>query len=349
MSGFREKIPTVETERISESEQAVRLLESLIDSTAFETQVISVHARKYQDKLTDVQRAIQSAVKEQLKGRKALEEEVAFTMINEAEPGRFADVKEAQQTLQAKWPIAIRGAKERLLELNPTVQVNGEDLPYTESEAHARKAAEAQFLTEKITAQKVMEEQRATIIEAFDALKEELELRKADPEFIAALDVWGRSPNAAGERGEDGTGFHAGIIHFFEYRAYRDKAGRFYGREGTYKAKHDLSIQAFIDFSRELATCTTQPRPDLNPEVQKATLVGDEEGRLRLMVFTKHGLFLNAFKKVGDRMRVITAIPQDEKNFDKRVESEVYPKAARNRLNTLSDQRKTLPLESYSG
>ena len=99
MSGFREKMPIVETKRVSESEQAVRLLESLIDSTAFETQVISVHARKYQDKLTDVQRAIQTAVKEQLKGRKALEEEAAFMMINEAEPGRFADVKEVQRTL----------------------------------------------------------------------------------------------------------------------------------------------------------------------------------------------------------------------------------------------------------
>lgn len=349
MSGFREKIPTRETERVSESEHAIRLLESLIDSTAFETQVISVHARKYEDKLTDVQRAIQSAVKEQLKGRKALEEEVAFAMINEVEPGRFTDIKEAQRTLQAKWPLAMKAAKERLLVTNPLVQMNGEDLLYTETEAAARNAAEAQFLVEKNTAQKVMAEQRTSIVQTFDALKEELELRKTDPEFIAALDVWGRSPNAAGERGEDGTGFHAGVIHFFEYRAYRDKAGRFYGREGVYKAKHDLSIQAFIDFSRELATCTAQPRPELNPEVQKATLVGDEEGRLRLMVFTRHGLFLNAFQKLGDRMRVITAIPQDEKNFDKRVDSEVYPKAARNRLNTLSDQRKTLPLESYSG
>lgn len=336
---------TMETEPGSEVKQAFALLESLVNSIDFETSVATVHVKKYENRLTEIQSGIESEARIKLKEKKALEERTAVDLLNQDRSEPYPDVISAQRALKGEWPAALKRAQVHLSELNPTLTVEGQLVAYNNAEEKTRAELEVQHREEKAAAYAEIDIQRREIVRQFTALKEELVTRATDPELHAALDAWGRSPNAAGEWGEDEKGFHAGITHFFEYRRNKEKAGRFYGKDGTLKPKHELTLDAFIAFTNELDACIKEPRPSQNPNVQKTTLIGDEAGQRRLMVFTSHRLFLNAFQRPGDRMRIITAIPQDEKSYDKAVEAEVNPKETKRRLNTLGDTRRKLPLE----
>lgn len=336
---------SIETEQETEAREALKLLTTLVNSIEFETSVATIHVKKYENRVTEIQSTIESEVRLKLKDKKALEERTAVDLLNEDRLDKYPDVISAQRALKGDWPAAMKRAQIHLSQLNPLLTLNGQSITYNEAEEKTRAGLEDQYREEKKAAYAEIDIQRKEIVQQFAALKEELLRRATDPELHAALDAWGRSPNAAGEWGEDEKGFHAGITHFFEYRSNKEKAGRFYGKDGTTKPKHELTLDAFIAFTNELDACIKEPRPEQNPEVQKASLIGDDEGRRRLMVFTKHHLFLNAFQRPGDRMRIITAIPQDEKSYDKAVEAEVNPKEAKRRLNTLSDTRGKLPLE----
>lgn len=336
-----------EAETNSEVKQALTLLESLVNSIDFETAVATIHVRKYENRVTEIQSTIESTARIKLKDKKALEEQTAVDLLNEDRTEKYPDVISAQRVLKGDWPAALKRAQVYLSEMNPTLMVEGHLVAYNEADGKIRAELEERYREDKAAAYAEIDAQRIEIVQQFEALKEELVTRAADPELHAALDAWGRSPNTAGEWGEDEKGFHAGVTHFFEYRCNKEKAGRFYGKDGTTKPKHELTLDAFIAFTKELDACIKEPRPSQNPDVQKSTLIGDDAGQRRLMVFTSHRLFLNAFQRPGDRMRIITAIPQDEKSYDKAVEAEVNPKEAKRRLNALGDNRKKLPLEQY--
>jgi hypothetical protein len=135
-----------------------------------------------------------------------------------------------------------------------------------------------------------------------DQIKRDLETRREDPLFLEALDVWGRSPNAAGEIGEDGQGFHSGVIHYFEYRSHPGKTGRYIGTE-----QERPSIQGFIDFSTQLKALTETPYPSTNRNIDSSALIADDEGNRRLLLLTNEGFLIVGFQKANDRMRIITA------------------------------------------
>ncbi len=337
---------SIETEQETEAREALKLLTTLVNSIEFETSVATIHVRKYENRVTEIQSKIESEARVKLKEKKALEEQTAVDLLNEEQSDKYPDVISAQRALKGEWPAALKRAQAYLSGMNPALMVEGQLVAYNEAEGKTRAELEEQYREEKADAYAEIDVQRTEIVRQFAALKEELITRASDPELHAALDAWGRSPNAAGEWGEDETGFHAGITHFFDYRRNKEKAGRFYGKDGTTKPKHELTLDAFIAFTNELDACIKEPRPEHNPQVQKAALIGDDDGRRRLMVFTKHHLFLNAFQRPGERMRIITAIPQDEKSYDKAVDAEVNPKEAKRRLNALSNNRRKLPIES---
>ena len=149
-------------------------------------------------------------------------------------------------------------------------------------------------------------------------LREDLALRREDPELLEAFDVWGRSPNAKGMKGPDEQGFNAGVVHYFEYRgASIAKARRF-------KTMPEMSIQGFIDFSRYVDLLISDPDSRSNLSIQKSAQIRDLEGQKRLLLLTWGNWLVVGFQKPGDRMRAITAGAQEKPDrFQKIVDEEV--------------------------
>jgi hypothetical protein len=178
--------------------------------------------------------------------------------------------------------------------------------------------------------------------EELSRLTAEFGLRRDDPHLLAALKVWGRSPNAQGEFG-GGDGFNAGIIHFFEYRANLEKNGRYKNDQTT------VTLDGFIEYSGRIKNLIEDPNPTNNPNIQKSSLIADENGQYRLFVLTKEGQLLVGFRRHGEigLPRVITIMPgQDEKRFDKAVSDELT--AARpGRLNNLEGKRREMPIGEF--
>lgn len=173
-----------------------------------------------------------------------------------------------------------------------------------------------------------------------ERVRKEFQERQDDPALFAALDTWGQSRNSQNEAGQDGRGYNAGVVHYFEYRA--DK-----GKNGRYKfEKSKFGIQSFIDYSMRLKSLIDNPNPENNDEIAQATLIGDEQEQRRLYLLTKHRRLVLAFKSTkDDRLRVITDFPgQNETSFQNRITKELTNDPQENRFNKLGDQRRVLPL-----
>ena len=153
--------------------------------------------------------------------------------------------------------------------------------------------------------------------------------QQSDPELIAALDVWGQSPNLAKSRGEDLKGFNAGVVHYFEYRSSLKEAGRY--REGS---GYDFSINGFIRFSQKISEIVSNP--DVCTELRAYSLFKDPEAQERLILCTQD-LFIVSVKYTGQKHRVITAIPDPElKRLGKNYTSVVAGEPTRSgRLNEI--------------
>lgn len=167
------------------------------------------------------------------------------------------------------------------------------------------------------------------------SLREDLARRKDDPEFLEALDIWGRSPNSRGERGQDGEGFHAGIVHYFEYRAVGRSKARRLNNSGP------PSIQGFIDFSSYLQSLVDRPDPRSNTAIKTSAQVVDEQGQRRLLLLTQGNWLVVGFQRQGDKMRAITAgAVETLESFQRKINQELVgtPEVDK-RLNKLGVQR----------
>lgn len=147
---------------------------------------------------------------------------------------------------------------------------------------------------------------------------EELVERENDPRLIAALNVWGRSPNSTNDRGANGEGYHAGVTHYFEYRRSKEKAGR-YKQEKT-----PFGIEGFIEHTDELQELLQDPTVN-NKKIKKLSRIKDNSEQERLLILTDDALVV-CFQNAGEPMRVISHIPQNkggEKAFEKAVRKEL--------------------------
>jgi hypothetical protein len=178
-----------------------------------------------------------------------------------------------------------------------------------------------------------------------EKLRAELDKYDTNPELktklIAALDVWGRTRNASGQEGEDRQGFHAGVVHYFEYRASESKTKRYLG--GEHKRP---SIEDFIKFSEGLKKLIDNPDPLQNPLVTHAARIGDEMGQSRLRVLTQDHFLVVGFQKAGDRTRVLTAVSNiSGSKFQEYVDTELNMKSYQDtRFNKLGNGREEVPL-----
>jgi hypothetical protein len=171
--------------------------------------------------------------------------------------------------------------------------------------------------------------------EELERLRTEFVLRKDDPVLLDVLVNWGRSPNAVGERGSDGQGFNAGVVHYFEYRASAHRRLRYTDQEQP-------TIQGFIDFTHRIKEMIKNPNPNGNPGVQKSALIGDEEGQERLLLRTQEGLLIIGFKHLGEsEIKIISVVARETSaRFERRIEEELAgtPETDK-RLNKLGNNR----------
>src|SRR5579872_2998077 len=156
-----------------------------------------------------------------------------------------------------------------------TKDTAGDPTPLDERQRAIREL-EALLTSSDFRAKYISVQMRARRIGEDEAMRElgqlasDLIIYRDRPEFQAALDVWGRSRNMKEDRGEDDRGYHAGIVHYFEYRAGSGKTKRYL--EGEYERP---SIQGFIEFSQELGSLINNPHPDNNNAIEVAVRVGD--------------------------------------------------------------------------
>lgn len=161
--------------------------------------------------------------------------------------------------------------------------------------------------------------------------------------LLAALELWGRSRNSYGDTNNE-SGYHAGVIHYFEYRSVSEKNKRFYGNKFE-----SCSLQHFIDVSESF-------RPFIRSSPQEAArlahsyvAISDESGRSRVFIRTDSALLV-AFQHSEQPLRLLSFIPnkpgwEQREDTAHRIEKELSSEGNDNRFNRLGTGRK---LEFYS-
>ena len=247
-----------------------------------------------------------------------------------------------------EWGMALKSVTQVDLSVDGEIQtmtVEEASLYYYDIEINEREA-ELQDLNQAL--QSAESENRLLL----NSLREDLKSRQNDPQLLDALSIWGKSPNAKGERGDDGEGFHSGIIHYFEYRAYKDKAGRFHN-----EAKDALSIDGFINYSSRLKPLI-QTGADLSsmPEVESFARFSDEYNQERLFIMTTYGTIV-AFRSETDEMLKIKTVLANSskarkniKRFGKMVKAEATEiDNPHNYLSFLGTERQLIESDPQTG
>jgi hypothetical protein len=167
--------------------------------------------------------------------------------------------------------------------------------------------------------------------ERVEEIKQLPDSDKEKQELLDALDAWGRSPDAEGNRGQDGKGFNAGVIHFFAYRGNGEKNGRYRNE------KEPFSLQSFINNAKKLRGLIEMNTDDTD----YGAIIKDEKGQKRLLILTKKGELVVGFQRVNEPMRVISVYPKQNLSIiERKIREELSPPLqAKQRLNELGGNR----------
>lgn len=318
----------------NQREEGVAEMTNLLADPAFKERFVRVQTVVEKDQIKGVIDESKKNVEARLK---------PLIEVAAAEKLGVATVEEGRK-LGKGWGEALRSVAEvrsETGELIPIEDTPGE--PGGEPKKGAKSLIKNQIRPEleakMAQAQQNLQEAEARQKQVLATLAQELKAHSEDPALLDAMDVWGRSPDARGNRGARGQGLHAGVEHYIEYRDDQGKNGRYKDIEPV------PSIDGFIQYSNRLKGIVNNPNPAVNPDVQQAALIGDEEGQRRLYALGKTGELIVGFQKPGEEaMRVVTVIPgQAEKNFQKAVQDEANNvRLSTSRLNELGEQKKIL-------
>jgi hypothetical protein len=253
---------------------------------------------------------------------------------------------EQGKTRGKEWGETIKMLKDEIVEERTRDDGSTERITYWQ-QLNERLTADEQNNPEHQQAMAVTEGliRRAEEIQGqkLQELISEAERRKDDPDLLSALAMWGRCPNAAGDFGTDNSGYHAGVVHFFEYRSSPDKNGRY---------KYDpipITIDGFIEYSRKIQRLISDIDPQNNPAVKLFASLQDNDGQLRLFVLSDTGEKVVAFRRVNETglPKIITIIPgQDEKSMKRSVQDEITG-TSRPRLNQLGKGIREISVDQY--
>lgn len=309
------------------AKKGVAELKSLLQNKEFVQKFVNLHTSEEQKEIDKIGQELSKEVSKylmELKNQKAL-----YNLGREND-----DINTVKKELKKEWGQAVRNVQ----------SVEFEDQTYELEEGKnsnlmkelERKARTAEW-------EEKMQQAKTSLSEAIDrekakitAIEKELLERDEDPKLLAALNVWGRSPDSLNNRGENGKGYNAGVIHYFEYRASKSKAGRFNNE------KIPFGVEGFIQYSEWLQAILNNPSKD-NSAISELTRFTDNEGQERLIVLA-HDTLIVCFKNTGEDTRVISSIPDKKKSkkmYEKAVETELSIAVDKDsRLNKLAEGRK---------
>lgn len=170
------------------------------------------------------------------------------------------------------------------------------------------------------------------IREMLKEVSSDLQSRQGDNNLQEAFAVWGISPNSKGDN-NNGLGYHAGIVHYFEYRGDKLKSTRF---------TEPMSLEGFIERSKKLKSFMDNPDPKANSEIDSARMLEDSSGQKQLFIFTKSNEMVVCFQRNNEPMKIISAYPSDKKGLARAVNEYLSPKdtgdlSRKPRLNQLGE------------
>ncbi|HSX27683.1 MAG TPA: hypothetical protein VLG25_02780 [Patescibacteria group bacterium] len=158
-------------------------------------------------------------------------------------------------------------------------------------------------------------------------IKAELSERRNDPSLLQAAALWANSPDSQDGRAEDGQGYNAGLIHFFEYRSAAAKRRRFRVMD------EPVTVDGFITLSHRLYRELVDP---VLPEPNRRAVLEDSDGNRRLYVLCPNGEFIVAFQSCGEPLpRMTSMINQVTDAYFDKVVAECLRGDDRGRLNKL--------------
>jgi len=180
---------------------------------------------------------------------------------------------------------------------------------------------------------KVLTETHARVTQSVEALLDELDLRKRDPELVEALDAWTNSPDSQGDIGADKYGWHAGLIHFFEYQGHPLKARRFKYIEES------MTVAEFINFSKRLSVHVAESIALLqDPSIETenhVTIFEDSSRDRRYYILQPNGELIICFQKPGQGVKLTTMIPRIDIEYLHKISDECLDGHDRGQLNKL--------------
>ena len=164
---------------------------------------------------------------------------------------------------------------------------------------------------ERDNIQRMVDSQEITHKSILQSIQNEFENRKNDLDLSEALNSWGKSPNHDGDR-KDGGGYNAGVIHYFEYRAYKDKRGH---------NKDNMSLDGFIERTRYLSNLVNKQNL---VGVKKTETLEDKSGKRVKYLLTDGGLMVIAYSEAGQPFKMVTAIlGQNVNTVTERIKTEI--------------------------
>lgn len=321
----------------SEAEQAQAYLGSLLEDESFIGETAAASTKNEQSALKQVQAQLEAALAQRLKGpKKTLEENTALAMAQEKDSS-ITDTRSAQQKLKGEWGKLIQAAKAKLTTEKVQITIEGQSYDYSTVDQEFGDKVKAEFAESFQAANEAISKKAESTKQELAQLAQDSEARRNDPAFLNALAVWGRAPNMKGDRGTDGRGFHAGIVHYVEYRRNADKAGRF-------TEQQPLTLDGFIANSEQLRAIVEKPSPEDSPAVYDFAIIEDDQGQQRLIAQTVKDTYISAIKLGSDKeLRVITFIPGSERSqYLKNANKEVGPAEKDTRMNKLGNGRRVI-------
>lgn len=297
-----------------EAEQAILLLEQILNDPEFIDNALTWSCRREQNEVKKMHAQLSAALAQKIKvPKKDLEKARAMEHIHDEHPD-IEDPHIAQKRLHEAWGEQIQLARKELTQERAPLEVAGETYTYDTIDEKLGTLIRAEYMQKIQAMEEAIHEITQDMREAWAKLKEEFEANRDNPRFLNALAVWGRAPGIKKDRGPDGRGFHSGIVHYFQYRGDWHKAGRFY------RDDLPLTLEGFMETSEQLREMINTPFPEQHSDVAKARLYTDEEEQRRLIMVSRHQTFISAFHEQGDSaLRVVGIIPNiPEKFFETR-------------------------------
>ena len=184
-----------------------------------------------------------------------------------------------------------------------------------------------EYLSQLVTADQALEKALQRANGQLNCLLEDLLARQEDPLFLRAAALWANSADSQDYKAEDGLGYNAGLIHFFEYRATREKQRRFRDLQDP------VTVDGFIGFSHRLYQELVKPS---QPEVNRRAVMQDSEGNRRFYVLCPNRELIVGFQSPNEALpRMTSMINSVTDAFFDKVLAECLAGGDRGRLNRL--------------